>query len=52
MGAIMDWLDSIWQAVKVRFQRKAAADVPEGEALQRQMDAEAAELARKAGEGR
>lgn len=51
MGALSELIDRLWQKIKARWQSKAAAEVPEGEALQRQMDAEATEIARRAGEG-
>lgn len=48
MNAISEWLDTIWQALKARWQRKAAQDLPESEARTREADAAAAEIARKA----
>ena len=45
MGALLDWIDRVWNAIKARKAAKAAADVAKGAEIIAQAQKEADEMA-------
>lgn len=45
MGAVLDWIDRVWTAFKVRKATKAAADIAKGAEIIAQAQHEADEMA-------
>lgn len=44
MGAVLDWIDRVWTAIKARKAAKAAADVAKGSEIIAQAQREADEM--------
>ncbi len=44
MGAVLDWIDRVWTAIKARKAAKAAADVSKGAEIIAQAQKEADEM--------